>query len=295
MYDFLSSYELPRDPGETALYSNLGVGLLGNALARRAGKSYEALVTERICQPLKMDDTRITLNDALRARLAAGANADGEPQANWDLGAFAGAGGIRSTANDMLKYLAAEAGVTHAPFDAALKLTQTRQGAYDANNDIGLNWIIDTRRGVRWHNGQTGGYHSFTAFHPDRHVAVVVLSTTAEATDAIGARLIHHLLGEPIEPLKLRQSITMKPAELEKYVGKYKMSPLATLTVRRERDHLTAELTGQPAARIYPQSPTTFFWKIVDANLTFEMDKAGKVTGLVLHQNGANLPGKRVG
>lgn len=72
MYDFLSGYTLTRDIGSQYEYSNLGVGLLGHALSLRAGMSYEALVRSRICEPLGMKDTRITLTPSMKARLAVG-------------------------------------------------------------------------------------------------------------------------------------------------------------------------------------------------------------------------------
>jgi CubicO group peptidase (beta-lactamase class C family) len=84
MKKFLEGYKLARQPGAKSDYSNLGVGLLGHALALKAGTSYEALVRERICTPLAMEDTRITLTDDQRARLASGHDADGNSQANWD-------------------------------------------------------------------------------------------------------------------------------------------------------------------------------------------------------------------
>src|SRR5262245_44928996 len=62
LYDFLSGYKLGRDIGVQYEYSNLGAGLLGQALALRAGMSYESLVRARICDPLSMSDTRMTLS-----------------------------------------------------------------------------------------------------------------------------------------------------------------------------------------------------------------------------------------
>jgi D-alanyl-D-alanine-carboxypeptidase/D-alanyl-D-alanine-endopeptidase len=105
MYEFLSSYELTRDIGSKYEYSNLGGGLLGHVLALKAGKSYEELVESRICGPLGMHDTRITLTPEMKARLAVGHDASMNSVANWDLPTLAGAGAIRSTANDMLTFV----------------------------------------------------------------------------------------------------------------------------------------------------------------------------------------------
>ena len=107
LYQFLSGYTLPRDPGSEFEYSNLGAGLLGHLLAYRAGTDYESLVGRRITQPLGMPDTGITLSCSMEQRLATGHNAMLAPAANWDFPTLAGAGALRSTANDMLTFLEA--------------------------------------------------------------------------------------------------------------------------------------------------------------------------------------------
>src|SRR6185436_11030022 len=75
---FLSGYKLTHDPGTKFEYSSLGMGLLGHVIALKAGTNYEALVVDRICQPLKMDSTRITLTPELKSRFATGHNKFGE-------------------------------------------------------------------------------------------------------------------------------------------------------------------------------------------------------------------------
>ena len=104
---FLGGHKLAHEPGQQSSYSNLGMGLLGHALAVKGGKSYEALVRELVCQPLDMNDTMIALSDSARGRLAQGHDADGRPAANWDIPTLAGAGALRSTATDMLTFLEA--------------------------------------------------------------------------------------------------------------------------------------------------------------------------------------------
>src|SRR6185369_1631387 len=93
MYDFISGYQLPRDIGAQYEYSNLGFGLLGQALALRAGKSYGELVRERILQPLGMNSTTIELSADQKARLAPGHGPNGSVVSNWDIPGLAGAGG----------------------------------------------------------------------------------------------------------------------------------------------------------------------------------------------------------
>jgi serine-type D-Ala-D-Ala carboxypeptidase/endopeptidase len=106
-FEFLSSHELPRDPGSAYEYSNLGIGLLGDLLARRAGTNYEQLVLDRICKPLGMNDTRIKLSPEMQGRFATGHDDELKPAKHLAFLGFAGAGALHSTANDFLKFLAA--------------------------------------------------------------------------------------------------------------------------------------------------------------------------------------------
>jgi serine-type D-Ala-D-Ala carboxypeptidase/endopeptidase len=95
LYAFLSGYELKYPPGTHYEYANLGFGLLGHALARRAGKMYEALLMERICDPLGLRSTRITLTESMGSRLAQGHNGRLEPTPLWDFAALDGTGAVR--------------------------------------------------------------------------------------------------------------------------------------------------------------------------------------------------------
>jgi D-alanyl-D-alanine-carboxypeptidase/D-alanyl-D-alanine-endopeptidase len=108
LYAFLASHGVAMPANPVFGYSNLGVGLLGQALADRAGSTYEALVHREVTGPLGMTDTAITLTPALGKRFIAGHAAGNKPQRGWDFLALVGAGGIRSTAADMLTYLDAQ-------------------------------------------------------------------------------------------------------------------------------------------------------------------------------------------
>jgi CubicO group peptidase (beta-lactamase class C family) len=105
LYAGLARTRLRRRPGERVKYSNLGPGLLGHALARAAGQPYEQLVRERICRPLGMPDTVITSTGEQTARLATGHTRRGRPTPPFELPALAGAGALRSTVTDLLRFL----------------------------------------------------------------------------------------------------------------------------------------------------------------------------------------------
>jgi D-alanyl-D-alanine-carboxypeptidase/D-alanyl-D-alanine-endopeptidase len=292
MYAFLSGYELPRDIGAQYEYSNIGVGLLGHVLALRAGKSYEALLTERILKPLGMNDTRITLDKSGRARLARGHTATGAPTANWDLLTLAGAGALRSTVNDLLTFLAANLDTVSKPLGPVLASTRFVRRDIDAQMKIGLNWHILTafQRPLVWHNGGTGGYRTFIGIDPANQRGVVVLSNQSVAPDDIGFHLLD--ARAPLTPApKLRTEVSVDPALLETYVGVYQLAPTFALTITREGSSLFGQATGQPKIQLFAEAPTEFFLKEVDAQITFEKDATGKVTRLVLHQGGMNIPG----
>lgn len=193
MYEFLGQCQLTRGIGERYEYSNLGVGLLGHLLSRKAGRTYEELLTERVTRPLGLEDTRITLPAEMKGRLAQGHTGVGYPTANWDLPTLAGAGAIRSTANDMLAFLAAN--LPGAGGRLAAVLARTHQPRKEVNGQslqVGLGWHITTNGAAQiiWHNGGTGGYHSFAGFDPKTRRAVVVLHNTARSIDDIGFHLL---------------------------------------------------------------------------------------------------------
>src|SRR5271155_336858 len=156
LYQFLSSYQLTRDIGSQYEYSNLGGGLLGHLLALRAGTTYEALVESRICKPLAMKSTAITLTPEMKARLAPGHDAQLETVPNWDLPTLAGAGALRSDADDMLTFIAANLGYVKSPLAPAMAaMLNTRRPTGTAGLEIGLGWHIITKgdKQIIWHNG----------------------------------------------------------------------------------------------------------------------------------------------
>jgi D-alanyl-D-alanine-carboxypeptidase/D-alanyl-D-alanine-endopeptidase len=197
LYAFLPAANV--HPTATFEYSNVAYGLLGHALSRRAKQSYEELIVSRVAKPLGMNDTRITLTPELRTRLAPPFDAKLKPAHLWDFGAIPAGGAIRSTANDMLKYLAAQldlppANAVPETLRRAIAATHTPRTDAGANMRIGLAWHI-SRAGILWHNGQTGGYHSFVAFNEKAQAGVVLLTNTASMdVDKLGNEALKMLL-----------------------------------------------------------------------------------------------------
>lgn len=280
-------------------YSNLGVGLLGTLLSRKADRHYEELIVERICQPLNMQSTRLKLDDSMAERLIPGHGAEGNVVKNWNFECLAPCGGLKSTVRDLLKFVAANAELTPTPLQPTFARAQQSHYKVNDNLDMGLNWLL-RKQGVVFHNGMTAGYNSFVVFSKPQKLGVVVLADTAIGgesgmLDRVAIPFFRSLIEE-----KTHQSPTIRAAKkvdsaiLEKYVGKYSLVPLvATITVTCEGDRLYAQLTGQSRFRIYPESEKEFFYKVVDARITFECDADGQVERLVLHQNGKDMPAGR--
>jgi serine-type D-Ala-D-Ala carboxypeptidase/endopeptidase len=298
LYQFLSSYQLTRDIGAQYEYSNLGGGLLGHILARRAGMDYEALVRTRICEPLGMKSTGIALSADMNARFAVGHDQSLQTVASWDLPTLAGAGALRSTANDMLSFLAASLGYTKSPLAPAMAAMLTvRRPTGTPGLEIALGWHILTKddREIIWHNGGTGGFRAFIGYDPKNRVGVVALSNTSTVTgvDDIGRHLLDAKF--PLaQPPKEHKQVAVDLKLFNGYVGRYELTPTFTLTVTREGNQLFVQATGQVKAEVFPESERDYFYKVVDAQITFEVDSQGKATGLILHQNGMNQPAKRI-
>ncbi|MEI9997182.1 MAG: serine hydrolase [Rhizomicrobium sp.] len=283
---FLASYALPRDPGASYEYSNLAFGLLGYALAQNAHADYRTLLRQVVLGPLGMRDTDTETSAAQAARMAPGHDMRGEPQPNWDLSALAGAGAIRSTGNDMLRYLRANMGEA-SPLSAAMTLAHAARTDGPPGERIGLAWMTRTTGAgpVVWHNGMTGGYAGVIAFTADGTRGIVVLTNMAvEVEDLAFAAL------DPSAPLAPAQkSITLAPAELEQYTGRYQLEPNFVLNVAPRDGQLFAQATGQGPFPLYPTARNEFVARVGGISVSFTRDAQGRVAGLVLHQNGDRI------
>ena len=222
LLDFLAGYELPRDPGAEYEYSNLGVGLLGHVLARAAGKDYETLLRERILDPLGMDDTAIALSPAMQARFATPHDPFMRPTKPWALPSLAGAGAMRSTAGDMLKFLAAALHPA-SPLAPAMAMTLSDRLGEADKQQTALGWMVGHPPSgeIVFHGGGTGGFRSFMVLQPAKSRAVVALTNSALEPSAQDIAL-HAIMGSPVAkagpvpeappPVTTRQQVTLTTA-----------------------------------------------------------------------------------
>jgi CubicO group peptidase (beta-lactamase class C family) len=237
----------------------------------------------------------------MKARFAVGHSAMLQPVPNWELPTLAGAGALRSTTNDLLTFVAANLGYVETPLASAMAAMRgPRRPTGMPGVSIALGWHVLTANGkdIIWHNGGTAGFRTFIAYDPAARTGVVVLSNagTAAGPDDIGRHLLDPKLPlmTPAAPPKTRTEVAVDPKILDGYVGRYQLAPTVLLTITRTNNQLFTQLTGQPAFEIFPETPTEYFLKVVDAQLTFETDGQGKATAVVLHQSGRNLRAVRI-
>lgn len=219
LYAYLGEHgvALPQNP--TFLYSNLGYGLLGHALALHANESYAKLIEKEITAPLNMTSTAVSLPASEQPRLVHGHDAANAPVPSWTFDALAGAGALRSSASDLLTFLdaqlhpddlpAAPRNTPAATLSDAITMTHTLGADGPQGMKVGMGWLYQEANGTYWHDGGTGGYTSFVAFQPAHDRAIVVLynredlgSSATPFTQRVAGNVIALLSGTPAGSLQ---------------------------------------------------------------------------------------------
>lgn len=262
-----------------------------------------------------MESTGIKLTPDERSPLAPGHTHSLEPASSWDFPTLAGAGALRSTAHDLLLFVSANLGFTKTPLTAPMEFERTAvcrptgvslwllaenvPFSYLAPNlCVALAWHILAHDGneIVWHDGGTGGYRSWLGFDLKKRVGVVVLSNSANSVDDIGQHLIDSSVAlVPYQAVKERIAINVDPKLLDRYVGRYQVTPQFVVNVVREQGSLHLQTTAQPDFEIFAESPTEFFLEGVGARITFVTGPGGQATEMILHQAGADQHLKKVG
>lgn len=283
----------PAAPARYA-YSNWAFMILSDAAARRAGKPFDVLLRERVLAPLGMNDTRVANNEGL----VRGRSSYGAPVPNWDFPpAFAGAGGIRSTLDDMIRF--ARATLDEVPPAApdtlkrALVASRTRLRAANERLDLAMAWHLLRRPDgstLTFHNGMTGGFSSSLALDVERRRAAIVLA------DAFGGfdDLALHLL-DPKAPLAPpRRAVALDLQAAEQAAGRYALAPGFTLTIAVEDGRLYAQATGQGRFELLQDSRGDYYTTAAELTIRFARDAEGRASALTLFQGGAATNAKRI-
>lgn len=287
LLDFLAKHKLLSEPGTKYEYSNLGAGLLGYILTKQSGMTLEELFYEKVGKKIFADNTKITLTDNQKEKLALG-HSGGDVVPNWDFqDALAGAGAFKSTVSEMLSFLFLQLKLGENDRTAAIELTQELQA--EGDRKVGLGWHF-FKENIRWHNGGTGGYKSFCGIDLEKNRGVVILSNSTYSVDDLGL----HLLDESEAIEEPRAIAKIAPQIYENFVGKYVLSGMMVMDVTTKDGKLYFQPFGQPKYRIYPETETLYFMLGIDVEIEFIKDEDGKVNRFFFEQNNYKQEAKRV-
>lgn len=284
-------------PGARYGYSNSSYVVLGAILEKASGRSYAQLLREMIFTPLGMRESGVDANGPGKPKLAIGYRPDGagnERADELDPSWLYAAGGIYSTVEDLLKWDRALISGSLLPQETLEQMWSPEHGVY------GFGWQLlraspqSLNRTLVFHAGGTIGYASDYLHYPQEKVSIILLANLLPVPLAeISRDLSAIMFGESVQVPTIRKPAKVDPALYDEYAGVYRLQPKVDITVAREGDRLTVQATGQPKDVAIPESATTFYSRISPVRVSFMRDAAGKVSRLVLHQPGGDLPAER--
>ncbi len=295
LQSFAHTHVLSKAP-KTYAYSNLGYGILSSLLVHNSKQTnYAQMLKQDILRPLGMNQTQV--DDPAAGLPLAHAHYEGVAVPGWHFSEVTqGLGALRSTGQDMARYLSAQLepqSISDPELSKAILRSQ--QILYQSSShplNLAYAWHLDKRLqtaetpGPEYsHNGMTGGFLSHMSFAPDRGRGVVILTNNTDAIQDLAQHLMHP--ESPLKPLLDQRTATEK---LNVYLGQYLLAPGLILKIRQEAGYLIVGLTGQAELRVFPEAEADHFvYRIVDAQLVFERNPEGNIRGVTLNQNGKSL------
>ena len=297
LYKFLSDYSFPKKIGKKFKYSNLGFGLLGHTLALKTGTSYEQLVLDRICRPLQMKDTSIQMSPEQSARHADGYDSTGQKIPTRELPiVYWSAGSLRSTLNDMLKFLKANLAPDRSRLGRAIKKThKTHFPSSIPHTRTGMAWNI-TSTGIStviWHEGQIQSHYAFIGLDQKQGVGTVILSSSGIPLTDIGIHILDSR--QPItdyEPPR-QKKLEFDKSSFESFVGRYVARDNYTITLSKEDGRMFSQAGGMPKLEILPIAEKEFTVKGFNIKITFISDETGEITSLIIYQAGTEVKAQK--
>jgi CubicO group peptidase (beta-lactamase class C family) len=296
------------DPGTQWRYDNSGYFLLGYIVEKVSGRSYGEFLNQAFFEPLGMTNTGVHRAGAPLENEALGYQFQGPGftrALNWDMSRAGGAGSLYSTVEDLFRW---NEGIFNGKVldPATLKEAFTPVKTEETKNETltdgyGYGWGISHMRGALdiSHNGGLQGFSSSLMRLPEQRFTVTVLANALPGAPGAEpgelAQMVAEIyLGEKLPPRSASApTVAVSATALEPLVGRYDYRG-SILTVTRQSTHLYAQLSGQQRFEIFPKSETNFYWKVVDAQVTFVKDSAGHVTKAIHRQNGVTFSAPRL-
>ncbi len=291
------------EPGLKFEYSNTGYLLLASVIERVSGMSFTDFMASRIFKPLDMKQTLVyrrryaprdiphyaygyVYSDSL-ARNVLPDSLEDYRIVVW-LDGVTGDGMVNSTTTDLLKWdraLYKNKLVSREAIAAMFEPAILKDGS---RSKYGYGWALSQLNGIGQivsHSGGWPGYITIIERHLEQDKTIIILQNSERGT--VPVKTVRNLLYNIEEiPPSARKEVEVRDAILERYTGTYELAPGVMIEITRKGTQLSAQVTGQQAFEIYPESERMFFLKVVDAQMEFVSDDAEQVTHLILHQNG---------
>lgn len=291
------------NPGENWLYNNSAYFLLGHIIGKVTGKSYGEYLKETFFKPLGMHNTGIHAPGLGLSQEAKGYSRDGEAYvlaSDWNMSWAGGAGALYSTTGDLhIWNEAVFSGRVLSPssLEAAFTPVKLNNGKLPGNSSYGYGWAISNYRGqpVIEHGGGLHGFLSQLARYPKENTTIVILSNLTPPEVQLSPNIIaEYLLWDKMDKQESRKVNLDISEDVTPYTGRYEFPGGAVMLITAEGNNLFAQLTGQPKFPIFPSGDATYFWKVVNAKITFVRNAAGEVEYGDFEQNGNKLRVPRI-
>lgn len=278
--EWLASVKLEKAGPHELSYSNAGVAILGHVIERALGDSWANLVRDRLCKPLGMLDTMPVPTAEMRQRLVPPFESKAVAH-EWTFKAFAPAGGLRSTAADLMLYGRALTHPETSPLREVIQLA-----VKPLAEGIGCCFFLE--EDLIAHNGGTGGYRTLLQARPKADQIRLVLINNAEMEPVMVTRPLDREGFKAVEGPKLSE------AELKPYIGVFQLDKQAKMTFVIREGGLWCKLTGQAFLPYLHEKKDVFFHRGVAARLIFGRDASGAIASVTLDQNNQKQVAKRL-
>ena len=294
-YDWLRSIKITEKPGTAYLYSNIGTGLLGQLLARKAGKSFESLLQERILDPLKMDSTFFLPPERLKKHMALGHHNNREEALDKSHEYYPDimipAGALYSSAHDLQIWLESQIAPPNSTLGAGIQKAKKVYFKDDKGHKLGLLWHYrqyGNKSTIGW-GGHTAGFLTDHGFSEDGSFAYILLTNTD-----------NYSLGDVLENLldpqsrltdfvKPKDAQAISPQILEKAAGIYFRNGLPFCEISKNGESLFMNYNARLMELFLDKDN---YYYLVDPpsgiggkNL-FELDPAKNITGFSVLSTG---------
>lgn len=290
---------LQNAPGAEFNYNNTAFALLSMLVERVSKQPFPEFMAKRVFGPLGMTHTSIRSDRHAQvhgASIGYSRGENGEWRELGDLASSMGAGGIYTTLGDLELWAENYANPRVGSAKSIAQMMTPFTLTTGASTGYGFGLFIDRQGPLKriHHGGADISHRSMLAYYPEIGAGVTVQSNDGSFDSGLAFRIAQAYFPE-LTPKASSAPATFNPAtydvkKFDQFVGRYAidLAPAMILTFSRSGDSLSVQLTGQPKFPIYPTSDSSFVLRVVPASVTFQHDASGKVTGLILHQNGDN-------